>query len=214
MNLFVAIRSILLIFILYIGLIINNAFQQYFSTQLIMNMIILTLILTELLSYCYKFLYSNVPGFSFYLISPILSLCAIISFNILLDYTIFLTCIVLYLMIISFLSQFFALSDQFQLILSAPANLHSNFTFYERKGFFFSQYYLIYNRPLTFLSTEDKRNFFDLLKTHKGFFTTSKNYNVSFTMIERGPRFLPYTKNRLLRIGNELEKMALNIFDK
>ena len=214
MNLFVALRSVLLILAIYVGLILNNAFQQYFTNQVMLSTIVLCLVLTELLSYAYRLVFTNPPGQSFYLYCLCFCLFAILSFPVLLEYVILFSFIVLYLMGITFLSTYSTISDQLQAVLSVNGSTNPDFFLYEKKGLIFSHYFLEYRRPLSFVSLDDKRNFFDLLKNKKGFCMLSESYGATFTLSDRGLRFLPSTKRKLIRIGNDLEKMTLNFFTK
>ena len=214
MNVFVVIRSILLIFTLYIGLILNNAFQQYFTNQVFISTLMLCLVLTELVSYAYKIVLENPPGLSVYVFMLALSLVTIMTFPFLLLYVLLLSVLVLYLMSVTFFSTFFTISDQMQISFKACGSENPNFHLYEKKGLIFSNYFLVYDRSLTFLSPEDKRNFFDLLRSHNGLFQYNSSTAVSFTLLAKGFRFSPFTKNNLIRAGNDLEKMTLNIFAK
>ena len=64
--------------------------------------------------------------------------------------------------------------------------------------------------PLTFVSLDDKRSYFDLIRNNEAFFSYADSHEYYFSFTARGCKFFPTTKNRLLSLAFDIEKMNNN----
>ena len=211
---FIIIRSILLVFTVYIAFILNNSFAQYFTSQVLVTGFLLTFILADLFSFGYKILFSNPPGSKLFIFFLVLAPGLIFDFPILINNFIIITSILLYIYCISFLANFFSIEDQMGDYNFDTVHTNKYISIHERKGLLYSTYILIYNHPLLFLSTDDAQHFIDFLRTSQGSTSLSFSSNCSFMLSAKGLRFSSHTRDILFQTACDLEKIALNLLIK
>ena len=136
----------------------------------------------------------------------------LLNFPFLLNYFIFFLILLVYFIAINFLSSFFNVEDFSNIIWSSTTttNLNANYNLSEKKGLFYSYYSLMLHIPLTFVSLDDKRSYFDLIRNNEAFFSYADSHEYYFSFTARGCKFFPTTRYRLLSLAFDIEKMNNN----
>ncbi len=211
MNIFVTVRSILLVIVLYFAFIINNSLSQIFQNDKLLYMLLLSIILAELLSYSYKLVFSQTVETIIFIVCWIISLLSLLIFPFLLNYFIIFIALLLYTFIISLISVYFTIEDWSDICWTSCDSIDSNFRLSEKRGLIYSYYTIDFYLPLGFLSLEDKRNYYDLIRNNEATVSYSLTHECHFSFHAKGCKFFSGTKLKLLDLENDINQISKNM---
>ena len=211
MNSFTVLRSILLVCTMYVAFIVNNSFSQFFTSQLLLSSLLLSIIVADLLSSGYKVVYGNPPGFTFFTGVSVLLFVFFPLYPVFSNYLIIFASLLLYTYVVSFVGLFFEVQDQLHPLRTSHVSRNENFTLFEIKGLVFTTYRIEYHHPLFFISDFDKRSFMDIIKNNEGIVYTSDGPGLKFGLSGRDIKFLSTKKDNLYKIISDIEKITVNL---
>ena len=210
MNSFVTIKSILLVFTLYFSFIFNNSFVQFLQSQVLLSTFLLIFVIAELISFGYKFVFSHGSELQVYSANLLLSVLLLLYFPFLLDYFFVFVALFLYEFFINFLSPYFTVEDFSSTLWSSHDKTEAYIYVAEERGLFYSYYSLRLQLPLSFLSLDDKRQCFDLIRNNDGTLDYSVSHGYYFSFYARGCKFFATTRNRVISLALDIAKMNNN----
>lgn len=211
MHKFIVLRSILLILILYIAFIINNSLAQIFQSNRLLYILLLSVILAELFSYLYTLIFSQSHDLFVFGVNEIGALFSLTLFPFILNYFIIFVALLFYSFLISLISVYFSIEDRSDICWSSDDLTNSNFRLSEKKGLFYSYYTIDLYLPLGFLSLEDKRNYYDLIKNNEAIIEYSLTHDCNFSFHAKGCKFFSTTRLRILALANDIEQLSKNM---
>ena len=135
----------------------------------------------------------------------------LLEFPLLLNYILIFVVFLFYNYFIIFLSIFFTVEDFSTIIWSSKNINDENYKLSERKGLFYSYYVLELFVPLNFLTKDDKKNYFDLIKSKEAKISYSVTLECNFSFNAKGCKYFSTTKRKLIKLATDIDQMSKNI---
>ena len=211
LNFFTAIKSILLVLIIYSSLILNNSLSSAFTTEVITSSLFLGFIITDLLITAYRFVFSNQIRIIFNLGVYFVSLALCLVIPVLIQNLLVFLGLFVYIYISKILSRFASYEDQLNLEMVSTNFQEKNYTLQVIKGIIWNEYIVNYSQLLGFISTADKKNLFDLIKNCNGFISYTNDVSINFILKDKGLKWFSKTESKLKKNIKDIESMISNL---
>jgi hypothetical protein len=119
-----------------------------------------------------------------------------------------------YNIVLSFLSLFFPFEDQLQSVKKELTETCNDYVLRTKEGLILNEYTIIFDHSFSFMTYSDKQNFFDILKNQFGVISYCDDVSVHFSLKTKGIKYISFFKNILIKNGEDINKLLLNLLIK